>query len=466
MSVLITGHKFKNVYNGNVVTILIMTVFLYCFIAHKWRLKMCFNLKQILMCGVALLALTACGDSSNQQERQRPATVVGVVNVKARPVILYSEMPGRTLAYETAEVRPEVTGIIRERVYQEGAFVNKGDVLYHIDDEMYKASYEGAKANLAKAEAAVTLTQLKERRMSELRKKNAISQQDYDEARASYLQANADLQSAKAAVQTAKINLDRTEISAPLSGLISKSSVSVGTLVSNNQMTALATIYQIDPMNVDLTESVEKLVKAKRQNDLGTDEEASRNLQNLNVPVKLLFDDGKEYSQVGKLEFVDVGVDVNTSTMTLRASFANPKYHLMPGMFVRAKVQIGVDEYALLIPQKAVLRDNRGNAYVFIAEGLSQNQAVSEEAPAKAKSVRKFVTLGDTYGENWLVTEGLKDGDSVILEGIQKVTDNGDLNVIKINDINIPKDADYLVENSMKKNEIATTVAESTGGNA
>ena len=274
------------------------------------------------------------------------------------------------------------------------------------------------------------------------------------------------MQSAKAAVQTAKINLDRTEISAPLSGLISKSSVSVGTLVSNNQMTALATIYQIDPMNVDLTESVEKLVKAKRQNDLGTDEEASRNLQNLNVPVKLLFDDGKEYSQVGKLEFVDVGVDVNTSTMTLRASFANPKYHLMPGMFVRAKVQIGVDEYALLIPQKAVLRDNRGNAYVFIAEGLSQNQAVSEEAPAKAKSVRKFVTLGDTYGENWLVTEGLKDGDSVILEGIQKVTDNGDLNVIKINDINIPKDADYLVENSMKKNEIATTVAERTGGNA
>lgn len=417
---------------------------------------MIFKLKYALICCFALLALTACDDSDNQKAMQRPAAAVGVVKVKARPVILYNEMPGRTLAFETAEVRPEVTGIIRERVYQEGAYVNKGDVLYLIDDELYKASYESAKATLAKAEASANLAHVKERRMSELRKRNAISQQDYDEVRATYLQANAEVQAAKAALQTAKINLDRTEISAPLSGLISKSSVSVGTLVSSNQITALTTIYQIDPMNVDLTDSIEKLVKSKKQSDKAHGEDSARNLQNLDIPVKLLLDDGREYSQLGKLEFVDVGVDVSTSTMTLRASFANPQYHLMPGMFVRAKVQVGVEANALLIPQKAVLRDNRGRAYVFIAEGYSHNQEVSEQAPAKAKSVRKFVTLGDTYGENWLVTEGLKDGDSVIVEGIQKVTENAEINVIKANDANIPPDADYLAENAKKPDTAAT----------
>lgn len=415
---------------------------------------MIFKLKHALICSFALLALTACGDSESQQAMQRPAAVVGVVKVKARPVILYNEMPGRTLAYETAEVRPEVTGIIRERVYQEGSYVNKGDVLYLIDDEVYKASYESAKAALAKAEATLNVTHLKERRMSELRKKNAISQQDYDEVRAAYLQAVAEVQAAKAALQTAKINLDRTKISAPLSGLISKSSVSVGTLVSNNQMAALTTIYQIDPMNVDLTDSIEKLVKSKKVNDKSHDEASARNLQNLDIPVKLLLDDGREYSHLGKLEFVDVGVDASTSTITLRASFANPQYHLMPGMFIRAKVQVGVEANALLIPQKAVLRDNRGRAYVFIADGYTHNQETSEQAPVKAKSVRKFITLGDTYGENWLVTDGLKDGDSVILEGVQKVTENADINIIKANDANIPPDADYLAENAQKPNTV------------
>lgn len=440
---------------------------------------MIFKLKYALICSFALLALTACDDSDNQKAMQRPAAAVGVVKVKARPVILYNEMPGRTLAFETAEVRPEVTGIIRERVYQEGAYVNKGDVLYLIDDELYKASYESAKATLAKAEASANLAHVKERRMSELRKRNAISQQDYDEVRATSLQANAEVQAAKAALQTAKINLDRTEISAPLSGLISKSSVSVGTLVSSNQITALTTIYQIDPMNVDLTDSIEKLVKSKKQSDRTHGESSARNLQNLDIPVKLLLDDGREYSQLGKLEFVDVGVDVSTSTMTLRASFANPQYHLMPGMFVRAKVQVGVEANALLIPQRAVLRDNRGRSYVFIAEGYTHNQTASEEAPVKAKCIRKFVTVGDTYGENWLVTEGLKDGDSVIVEGLQKVTENADINIIKANDANIPPDADYLAENAkkndtvkefdniLKNDEVATVhTEEHHGGNA
>lgn len=418
---------------------------------------MAYSFKRALLCGFAMVALTACGDSADQQgAMQRPAASVGVVEVKARPVILYSEMPGRTLAYETAEVRPEVTGIIRERVYKEGAYVNKGDILYLIDDELYKASYDSAKASLAKAEAAATLAQLKERRSGELRKKNAISQQDYDDARATYLQAIAEVQAAKAALQTAKINLDRTKISAPISGLIGMSTVSVGTLVSTNQAAALTTIYQIDPMNVDLTESVETLVNARARHDehAGGDVD-STNLQNLNVPVKLLLENGKEYSHLGKLEFVDVGIDTSTSTMTMRASFPNPKYRLMPGLFIRAKVQIGVEENALLIPQKAVLRDNRGNAYVFVAEGYAQGKNPSEQNPEKAKSVRRYVKLGDTYGENWMVLEGLKNEESIVLDGIQKVTDNGDINIIVAREINIPADADYLVENAASNIEVA-----------
>lgn len=435
---------------------------------------MAYTVKRVLLCGFALLALTACGDSQKQQgAMQRPAASVGVVEVKARPVILYSEMPGRTLASETAEVRPEVTGIIRERVYQEGSAVKKGDILYHIDDELYKASYNSAKASLAKAEAAATLAKLKERRMSELRKKNSISQQDYDEARANYLQANAEVQSAKASLQTASINLERTEISAPLTGLIGKSTVSVGTLVSTNQAEALTTIYQLDPMNVDLTESVETLVRARAKSDNSTQID-STNLKSINIPVKLLLNDGKEYPFIGRLEFVDVGIDTGTSTMTMRASFPNPHMQLMPGLFIRAKVQIGVEQNALLIPQKAVLRDNKGNAYVFVAEGYAQGQNPSEQAPAKAKAVRRDIMLGDTYGENWLVLDGLKNGESIILEGIQKVTDNGEINVIMANDINIPADADYLMENAKTgKNEVAeaaekqkNTASESTGGNA
>lgn len=429
---------------------------------------MAYSFKRALLCGFAMVALTACGESADQQgAMQRPAASVGVVEVKARPVILYSEMPGRTLAYETAEVRPEVTGIIRERVYKEGAYVNKGDVLYLIDDELYKASYDSAKASLAKAEAAATLAQLKERRSGELRKKNAISQQDYDDARATYLQANAEVQAAKAALQTAKINLDRTKISAPISGLIGMSTVSVGTLVSTNQAAALTTIYQIDPMNVDLTESVETLVNARARYDehAGGDVD-STNLQNLNVPVKLLLENGKEYSYLGKLEFVDVGIDTSTSTMTMRASFPNPQYRLMPGLFIRAKVQIGVEEKALLIPQKAVLRDNRGNAYVFVAEGYVQGQNPSEQAPQKAKAVRRYVTLGDTYGENWLVLDGLKNEESVILDGIQKITDNSDINIIKARGINIPADADYLMENAVHATEVAGAQQNSVNKNA
>ena len=407
---------------------------------------MAYKFKHLLLCGVAMLTLSACG-SDQQAGMQRPAAPVGVLEFKARPVILYSEMPGRTVAFETAEVRPEVTGIIRERTYQEGSYVKKGDVLYHIDDELYKASYDSAKANLARAEAAVNVARLKESRMSMLRKKNSISQQDYDEARATYLQANAEVAAARAALQTAKINLDRTEISAPISGLIGKSSVSVGTLVANNQMNALSTIYQIDPMNVDITESVETLVKIRSRENA---QEDMKKLQDLNIPVKLFLEDGKEYEHVGKLEFIDIGVDTGTATMTLRASFPNSEYQLMPGLFIRAKVEVGVEENAMLVPQRAIVRDTRGNPYVFIAEGYKAGSAPSKEAPVQAKAVRRYVTLGDTYGENWMVMEGLKSGETIIVEGLQKVTEASMVNVIKTTALNIPADADYLGENQVK----------------
>ncbi len=407
---------------------------------------MAYTFKHFLLCGFAILTLSACG-SDQQSGMQRPAAPVGVLDLKARPVILYSEMPGRTVAYETAEVRPEVTGIIQERVYQEGSYVNKGDILYNIDADLYKASYDSAKANLARAEAAVNVARLKESRMSMLRKKNAISQQDYDEARAVYLQANAEVAAARAALQTAKINLDRTEISAPISGLIGKSSVSVGTLVANNQVNALSTIYQIDPMNVDITESVETLVKLRSRENA---QEDMKKLQDLNIPVKLLLEDGKEYKHIGKLEFIDIGVDTGTATMTLRASFPNSDYQLMPGLFIRAKVQVGIEENAMLVPQRSIVRDTRGNPYVFVAEGYKSGSTPSKEAPIQAKAVRRYVTLGDTYGENWMVLEGLKSGETIIVEGLQKVTDAAMVNVIKTAELNIPADADYLGENRVK----------------
>ncbi len=406
---------------------------------------------KFFLASLLVLTITAC---EKEQEGQapapgRPIAKVTTVTIEPLSVILYSDMPGRTLASEKAEVRPEVTGIMRERTYTEGAYVEKGDQLYTIDPDLYQAAYDSAKANLEKAKAALSVTELRERRTAELRRQNSVSQQDYDETRAAYLQSKAEVEAATAAVQSAKINLDRTKIQAPISGLTSTSTVTVGTLVATNQVEPLTTIYQIDPMNVDLTQSVQELISIGNSSSRLKENINYKKLYDLNLPVVLITNDGKQYGHIGRLKFIDVGVDSSTATMTMRAEFPNPEYKLMPGLFVRAKLQVGVDENAILIPQRAVLRDTKGAPYIFVAEGYdSSNKPKEGEEPPKAKAVRRFITLGATYGTNWQVLDGLKAGESIIFDGLQNVTEQAEVAIVKQVPLDLPSDADYLAKNN------------------
>lgn len=401
------------------------------------------QLKSLLISGiisVTTLGLVACTEEQQATPIGRPTPGVNTVTLVPYSVVLYNEMPGRTLAFEEAEVRPEVTGIIQERVFTEGAYVEKGQTLYLIESELYKASYDSAQASLERAEAAMNVASLKEQRTATLRRQNSISQQDYDEVRAVYLQARAEVAAATAAVTTAKINLDRTHIQAPISGLIGKSTVSVGNLLANNQANALTTIYQINPMNVDLTQSVQELVRIRQRLESQQDNEVSFNqTDDLGLPVQLILNDDQEYKHLGTLRFVDVGVNADTATMTLRAEFPNPDYLLMPGLFVRAKVQVGVDKDAILIPQRAILRDTKGIPYVYLATNLD----------AGLVAQRRSITLGDTYAEYWLVLDGLKAGESIILEGLQNITEGSPIQVLKNTDLEISTDSPFLYKNAI-----------------
>lgn len=410
----------------------------------------------------AFILLAACNSPEKAATHPMQAPTVRVTTIDMTPiaVVLYSEMPGRTLAFEEAEVRPEVTGIIQERVFHEGSTVKKGDTLYLIDSDLYKASYDSAKANQARAEAALNVAKVKNERIAILRRRNAVSQQDYDETNAIYLQAKAEVAASRAAVQSAKINLDRTHIQAPISGLIGKSTVSVGTLLATNQANPLTTIYQINPMNIDLTQSAQELVSIRQQIEAQGKSPVVFKTDNLNLPVILLMNDGTKYKHQGLLRFIDVGVDKSTATMTLRAEFPNPDHILMPGLFVRAKLQIGVEEKALLLPQKSVLRNAKGQPYVFVAENMPATGDTKEKS---IKAKRRFVTLGAVYGENWLVIDGIDAGEKVILEGLQKVTEDANLDILSTAEAVVPADADYLLKNAqinMNQEEKLNTIVE------
>lgn len=399
----------------------------------------------LTLLGFMVFGLSACDllnkEKAPQAPQTQPAARVGVLPIVPMTVGIYSEMPGRTVAFETAEVRPEVTGIIKERVFEEGSYVEKGDILYLIDDETYKANYASAKANLSRAQAALNVAALKEKRMSALRKKNAISQQDYDDSRATYLQARAEVAAADAAEDLAKINLERTEIRAQISGMISKSSVSLGTLVTSNQANPMATIYQINPMNVDLTQSVSALIAVNQQ---VSNKETKDNLDfsKLDYQTELFLNNNIEYNQIGRLVFADVGVNLSTATVGLRAEFPNPNNALMPGLFIRAKVKFGEKENAILVPQRAVLRNQKNEPFVFVAEGLDANNISTDpKNPSMAKAVRHPIVIGETYETSWLVKEGLEVGDSIIITGVQNVTDGGPIAVVKIEEENVPTDA-------------------------
>ena len=333
-----------------------------------------------------------------------PMPEVAVVTIEPKSVTLTTELPGRTAAYLVAEVRPQVSGIIQKRLFTEGADVRAGQVLFQIDPALYQASLDNAKAALARSEAQFSTIQLKERRLKELLVDKAVSVQDYDDAAAALKQVHADIQYAKATLETARINLKYTTIAAPISGRIGKSSVTEGALVTAQQATSLATIQQLDPMYVDVTQSTSEILRLRRLLQEGQIDQYSKNQQK----VRLIMGDGTEYPLKGNLQFRDITVDPTTGSVVLRIVFPNPKDILLPGMFVRALVQEGINKQAILIPQQAVSRDPKGNPITLIVDRTGK----VEQRP---------LTLDRALGDAWRVTAGLAPGDRVIVEGMLRV---------------------------------------------
>lgn len=352
----------------------------------------------------ASLAVTACGEKQASQQGSMGPPEVGIITILPQRVALTTELSGRTAPYLIAEVRPQVGGIIKQRLFTEGSDVKAGQVLYQIDPASYEATLASARANQAKAEATLGSIRLKAERYQDLVQIKAVSQQDNDDAQASLKQAEAEVAAAKAAVDTARINLAYTRITAPISGRIGRSSVTEGALVTSNQASALATIQQISTMYVDVTQSSAEMLKLKQNLSSGIMKKDTAAAQ---ARVRLLLEDGSPYQQTGTLKFSELTVDQSTGSITLRAVFPNPNQILLPGMFVRAVLEEGVDEQAILVPQRGVTRNPKGEAMVM---------AVG----AEEKVEPRIISVVRTVGDNWLVAGGLKPGDRVILEGLQK----------------------------------------------
>ena len=350
-----------------------------------------------------MMLMTGCGTKTNVGAARPSPPEVGVVVVQPQQVALTTELPGRTSPCQVAEVRPQVNGIIQKRVFTEGSDVKAGEVLYRIDPATYQAAFASAKAAEARAEANLGTLRLKEQRYGDLVKIKAVSQQDYDDAHAAFKQAEADVAYARAAVESARINLAYTRVTAPISGRIGRSTVTDGALVTASQQAALATIQYLGSMYVDVTQSTAELLRLKQNLANGVMKKGN----SAQAPVKLLLEDGSSYPLTGTLKFSEVTVDQSTGSVTLRALFPNPKQSLLPGMFVRAILEEGVEDNAILIPQRGVTRNPKGDAMVMVVG------AEDKVEPRPIKVVR-------TVGDNWLVSEGLKAGDRVILEGIQK----------------------------------------------
>jgi membrane fusion protein (multidrug efflux system) len=337
---------------------------------------------------LAVLLLAGCKEPEQTAAPKTPE--VGVVTLKAEPVLLSSDLPGRTSAFRVAEVRPQVSGIIQKRLFNEGAVVKKGQQLYQIDPSSYQAAYDKAKASL---DATRNLAE----RYKRLVESRAISRQQFDDADANYRQAQADL-------RMAQINLEYTKVLAPIDGRISRSNVTEGALVSTNQTDALASINQLDPIFVDVTQPSTDMLRLRREVASGQLSMAGPD----QVKVQLTLEDGTAYGQSGALKFTEVTVDPGTGAVTMRAAFPNPENVLLPGMFVHAKLAEGVREQAILVPQQGVTRDLKGLATALVV------------GPGNKAELRDIKVMR-SIGNQWLVESGLKVGDQVITEGVQRV---------------------------------------------
>lgn len=346
------------------------------------------------------VTLAACGKSPVPPPA--PVAAVTVVTLQSEAVTLSRELPGRTTPYLVAEVRPQVNGIVKQRLFTEGGVVEAGQPLYQIDDATYRADHNSAKANLVRAQATLVTARLYAKRTSELAKIAAVSQQDDDNATAALRQAEADVKAMQAAADRAAVFVGYARITAPISGRIGKSSVTQGALVTANQAAPLSTVQQLDPIYLDLTQSSSELLQLRKELAAGTLTDTD------DIPVTILLEDGSRYAHDGTLAFADVTVDPATGSFALRVLVPNPDHVLLPGMYMRAVVSKGERSQAVLVPQQGITRDAKGNANALL---------VNAEGKVEARPVKVSRTVGD----RWLVEEGLGAGDKVIVEGLQKV---------------------------------------------
>jgi membrane fusion protein (multidrug efflux system) len=348
---------------------------------------------------IALLALLAWlwfGRAAPAPPPPGPAPV-GVIVVREEPVALSAELPGRTSPYETSDVRPQVDGIVRARLFTEGDYVRAGQPLYRIDPASYEARVSSARAALARARASTIAAEGQVKRYAELVKRNFVSRQLYDNALSAAGEARADVEAQAAALRSAQIDLDRTTIRAPISGRIGRSLYTTGALVQAGQENPLTTIQRLDPIYVDIQQSSSDLLRLREQT-------LSGQVTSDKAPVRLQLESGSAYPMTGTLSFADVTVDPATGSQAIRAVFPNPQHILLPGMFVRGEISQGVQTRGILVPQRAVNRDERGRPTVLVVG-------------AKNMSELRVVQADRTVGESWLVTGGLKPGDRVIVEG-------------------------------------------------
>ena len=354
---------------------------------------------------LALLGVLLAGcDSAAKPDDKAPPAQVRVETVQVQPLAITSELSGRILAPRTAEVRARVAGVVLKRVYREGSDVKQGDVLFLIDPAPFKADLDSARATLARAEATRYQARLQDQRYGELVADKAVSRQEYDNAHAALLQADAEVAQAKAALDRARLSLGYATVTAPIAGRIGRALVTEGALVGQNESTPLATIQQLNPIHADVTQSTRELTALRRALRAGELSQVGED----QAKATLIQDDGSAYPLPGKLLFSDISVDPSTNQITLRSEFPNPDLDLLPGSFVRVRLEQAVQPRGISVPQRAILRDSAGVAKVMLVD--QQAQVVARE-----------VVLGNAQGDRWIVNEGLQPGDRVVIEGLQHI---------------------------------------------
>ncbi len=374
---------------------------------HFFPIKRITTLSSVLVLALGSLAVASCGQESHNSTAEaaptpaQSAKPVKTISVTSQTIEDQTEMPARTHAFAEAEIRPQVTGLIKKRLFEEGANVKEGQALYQIEDTEYVARVDSAKAELSRSEATIDIAKQNEARYTELIKSNAVSQQEYDEVVSIRKQAEADLAAKRSALTQAQIDLKRTKVVSPINGRIGRSSVTAGALVTQNQTTSLARVLQLDPIYVDLATSSSEVLKYKQ------DVQAGRIQTNANkaIPVSIVYENGDVHSSPGELKFSEISVDETSGTVILRAIVPNPDNLLMPGMYVKARVSAGQRDNVILVPQSAVSRTPRGEPYAMVVDdnGLAET---------------RMLTLAGASGNNWIIESGLDSGDNLIVDGL------------------------------------------------